>query len=51
MNKRHTEEKYFLPKDTHAIFRAANDQQLTHLAYRLHYGLSHELMRKKVAIK
>ncbi|MBE2924930.1 type III-B CRISPR module RAMP protein Cmr6 [Anoxybacillus sp. FSL W8-0703] len=51
MNKRHTEEKYFLPKDTHAIFRAANDQQLTHLAYRLHYGLSHEFDEKKGCYK
>jgi len=52
-NKRHPkkqqvrEEKYFLPKDTHAIIRTVNDQHLTHLAYRLHYGLSHEFDEKK----
>ncbi|GIW50267.1 MAG: hypothetical protein KatS3mg080_0878 [Anoxybacillus sp.] len=56
-NKRHPskqqvrEEKYFLPKDTHAIFRVTNDQQLTHLAYRLHYGLSHEFDEKKGCYK
>lgn len=41
------EVKYFHPKDTQAIIRAANDQNITHLAYRLHYGLPHELDEKK----
>lgn len=56
-NKRHPskqqvrEEKYFLPKDTRAIICAANDQQISHLAYRLHYGLPHELDEKKGCYK